>query len=459
MNAPKILSSSISDAELAEANKLLSKGRLVASNRAPYISTTLYALVPRFVRGRGDVKTMAVSRGMVLYINIDWFLTEPCFKTGLPTSKHTKAEDREREGLEVVGACLMHEVEHVQRDLRRLEVLEHKKIANAAADKVINDQLIRAGWKLPPWVERLEQFKFPENKTLEWYYAELLKMREEIEEKELLVGPCCGGMVGNSPDKELEDELDAEVGRLPIEVENIVYNTNKKILEHIKSHGNVTGYDVSDLEFKPQEPLVPWPRVLQYTLRRSTGRAVAGEDDSSYARMNRRGLGLQIIRPGHVRYTPNIFFFRDTSGSMSDEDLNTCNNEVIGCMQACSIEEVTICDVDVQMHGKPRVVRIADIPKMQALGRGGTAFELALKYIEDLRVKPDVVVYLTDGYGSAPKQAPRGYNVIWCLVPSSGNCIRPVPWGDFVVCSDDRALRDKLAQQFGEEGEEDDEDD
>jgi hypothetical protein len=40
-------------------------------------------------------------------------------------------------------------------------------------------------------------------------------------------------------------------------------------------------------------------------------------------------------------------------------------------------------------------------------------------------VRPDVLVYFTDGHGPAPKERPV-VAVIWCLTPAGR---RPAPWG------------------------------
>lgn len=59
-------------------------------------------------------------------------------------------------------------------------------------------------------------------------------------------------------------------------------------------------------------------------------------------------------------------------------------------------------------------------------GFGGTSFLEPFKYVEkELTGSPTVFIYLTDGFGEAPKKAPD-YPVIWCL---TGQGKKPSEWG------------------------------
>ena len=62
-----------------------------------------------------------------------------------------------------------------------------------------------------------------------------------------------------------------------------------------------------------------------------------------------------------------------------------------------------------------------------APGGGGTDFRPVFEEIEKRGIQPDMLVYLTDTYGSFPTQEPD-YPVIWASVIKSPR----VPWGDVV---------------------------
>ena len=66
---------------------------------------------------------------------------------------------------------------------------------------------------------------------------------------------------------------------------------------------------------------------------------------------------------------------------------------------------------------------IAD--KFRLKGGGGTSFVPVFDLLEEDFEKPAVVLYLTDGYGDAPKKEPN-YPVIWGIIDGGVN---PAKWG------------------------------
>jgi predicted metal-dependent peptidase len=57
---------------------------------------------------------------------------------------------------------------------------------------------------------------------------------------------------------------------------------------------------------------------------------------------------------------------------------------------------------------------------MQSLkfsGGGGTNFGPAFDHLREKNIRPECLVFLTDGFGMFPKEAPN-YPVIWCLTSS-----------------------------------------
>ena len=51
-----------------------------------------------------------------------------------------------------------------------------------------------------------------------------------------------------------------------------------------------------------------------------------------------------------------------------------------------------------------------------------------------MKKKPDLVIFATDGFGAAPKDAPVGYEVIWLLTGQHAQA--PVPWGTSIRIED-----------------------
>ena len=108
----------------------------------------------------------------------------------------------------------------------------------------------------------------------------------------------------------------------------------------------------------------------------------------------------------------------DTSGSMSRAALEIIAGELDRMSATYSITVVE-CDAAIK-----KVYRYSG-QLNEVRGRGGT--DLRPPFAPALlgRVKPDVIVYFTDGYGQAP-DAPPSVPIIWCLTPEGQ---KPAPWG------------------------------
>ena len=95
----------------------------------------------------------------------------------------------------------------------------------------------------------------------------------------------------------------------------------------------------------------------------------------------------------------NITIAVDTSGSIGQEELNKFAGHVNRILEVCNPEEVAViyCDAKVQHVD---MYTPDDLPvKLTPHGGGGTAFQPVFDYIDDNEIDPEIVVYLTDGYG------------------------------------------------------------
>jgi predicted metal-dependent peptidase len=71
-----------------------------------------------------------------------------------------------------------------------------------------------------------------------------------------------------------------------------------------------------------------------------------------------------------------------------------------------------------------------DVLKFEMHGGGGTDFRPPFNYIEQYQIKPACFIYLTDGYGTFPQQAPQ-YPVLWCITTDV-----VAPWGQTIRIED-----------------------
>jgi predicted metal-dependent peptidase len=167
----------------------------------------------------------------------------------------------------------------------------------------------------------------------------------------------------------------------------------------------------------PTAAPINWRRVLESTQRRPRHR------DATYKRPPRRLPHMLGILPGY-RMQPGpltIVAVVDTSGSMNGPTLATIKGEL---SKLNRVGKVTVVECDNHIRAKYPYRGVF----RHVHGRGGTSFcpPLATSFLDPLR--PDVVVYFTDGDGLAPEHPPR-VPVIWSLCHGGK---RPAPWGRVV---------------------------
>ena len=114
------------------------------------------------------------------------------------------------------------------------------------------------------------------------------------------------------------------------------------------------------------------------------------------------------------RSSLRVAFVIDTSASMSSETLTQVEPEVRGISERGAEIKIMHADYDVQKVFDYR----SGMPLAEYFGRGGTSFCPAFDELKKMEMtmnwKPDFVVYLTDGYGSAPEH--ETYDTLWVLV-------------------------------------------
>ena len=118
----------------------------------------------------------------------------------------------------------------------------------------------------------------------------------------------------------------------------------------------------------------------------------------------------------------------DTSGSIGQKQLDVFFGEMRGILDDVRPAEIHIVWCDSEVHHVDTVEDSQDIDGLKAHGGGGTAFAPVFDWIDNENITPDALVYLTDGLGSFPAQAPN-YPVIWGAI--KGYNVK-YPFGDVV---------------------------
>lgn len=124
-------------------------------------------------------------------------------------------------------------------------------------------------------------------------------------------------------------------------------------------------------------------------------------------------IGDDVVIPSEVPVIPNIVVAMDTSGSISKKELQVFLTEISALAQEAHL---TVIACDAAIHAieefpAGQVPTLEDLNKL-CVGRGGTDFRPVFRWVADEGGSPDMLVYLTDGYGPFPDNAPF-YPVWW----------------------------------------------
>lgn len=154
--------------------------------------------------------------------------------------------------------------------------------------------------------------------------------------------------------------------------------------------------------------------------------------DYDWLRPDRRLLGAYGF------YLPTLFGEKvedlvvaiDTSGSISSEELRTFMCELRGILQAYPHMHIYLVACDAQVWAWQELTSHDPVP-METQGRGGTNFRPVFDEIEKRGILPSAAVFLTDGMGDYPEEAPS-YPVLWVLTPNH----QQPPFGTVAVLDD-----------------------
>lgn len=146
---------------------------------------------------------------------------------------------------------------------------------------------------------------------------------------------------------------------------------------------------------------VKWQAVLSQLLRDT----LAGDAKSSYHPPNRRFAPQDFLLPSHTQKgARHLLIACDTSGSM-EQYYNLMFSEIAKVLKVIPFVKVTVLWWDDAYHA-PVTILPRDLKNLAALlkpvGTGATNPNSVMKYVKDAKIKPDCILYLTDGEFTEP---------------------------------------------------------
>lgn len=434
--------------------------RAMALDRMPYFSSMLFSL--RVVDAPG-LQTFACDAQHRLYIDFDYI-------------------EQAEWGPTLCAEALLHECghlfgQHAERAADSLVRDEERRDWNVSGDLEINDDLRDAGCTELTKIGMLpDKMGFEDYQTAETYMELIRAKRKAQQQKRQAQGQPqqqpggtgtgsgqggdgdgdddqpfagCGSAAGGQPAPgELgEGDLGGSAeGASTIERERTRIATASNIREYAaKGRGSVPGGLVEIASQVLAPPKVPWRKTLAASVRRGVAK-MRGNVDSTYTKRNRRRPTVafgndRILRPGRFAPKPSIAFVRDTSGSMSSDDIAMLTNEIEGIAKGVGIRgrELRVYDVDAAVHGSVAYKGAKSVEEVH--GRGGTDMCVGIEAASQQKPLPSAIVVGTDGWTPWPTER-LAVPLIICIVPQNDNAdvtavVEACPeWATVVVCRD-----------------------
>lgn len=377
----------------------------------PFFGSLLFRLKGRECR---SIQTMATD-GVSLFYNPDFVAT-----LNAATLAGTLAH-------EVMHPALHHHVRRSGRDPKRW---------NQACDYAINPLLADAGLSLPDGVLLDDRFR---GMSAEQIYN-LLASESEAEQdsdkedgcdehggEESKDAPSLGGD-SKEPSAPVTEGGIGQVLDAPLSDEDSTTNEEQaREWDVAVSQATTVARQVGKL-----------PAGLNRTLDRATEASVDWREmlrrlwsdttpaDYSWMRPNRRHVWAGVYLPGVIREgVGEIAIAIDCSGSVNARQLGLFDAEVRSILEGQRPERVHVLYFDTEVH-KVETYEAGQPVQLNPVGGGGTEFGPCFEWLDEHGIQPQILIFLTDLYGSFPQSAPA-YPVLWA---STGS--RKAPFGEVI---------------------------
>ena len=305
---------------------------------------------------------------------------------------------------------LMHEIFHVmlRHSARNADRTRDKDIWNTACDIIINNMLLKMRHNFinsdinfeKPSVGLFAQIN--ENENAENLYA---KIKSDNKSKHKMTkmlrvrdNYCEGGRFYNPKIKEILISNDIRISDLSHE--QIILNDQliNEIVKNaaIKNRGTMGSYYVPpDVYNLTESKQLDWRKLLKNFLSEEIG------EESSYTTPERKYLHMDLILPGHSlteESLDEIWAFIDSSGSVSHDESQQFLTQLYRIAREFKcVFNICYWDTEVTDVYK-KILHEDDIIKCIPSHSGGTDINCVYEWIAANKVRPDVMLILTDGY-------------------------------------------------------------
>jgi predicted metal-dependent peptidase len=339
---------------------------------------------------------------------------------------------------------------------------EHRKMANLAADFVVNDIIENIKGCVTGTQERIVEL--PDGAVYDpmfhnWSMREVFNYLKKHAKPKPKPQPQKGNEQCNDPQsggKQDKDDGDGdewesvEVNGKEYDLSNSdehdfgreltheeVKEINDTIDRALREGGMLAGRmgakiprSISDL----LEPKIDWREALRDFVTSS----IKGKDEFTWRKLNKRHLANDILSPSVENETiGEVIVAIDTSGSIGSDEITEFATELVSICDIAQPERVRVLWWDTQVHGE-QVFNQAEYQNiaslLKPLGGGGTTVGCVNDYINKERLTAECVLVFTDGYLEHDIQWNISSPTMW-MITRNKNFEPPV--GKMVVFGDD----------------------
>jgi predicted metal-dependent peptidase len=192
-----------------------------------------------------------------------------------------------------------------------------------------------------------------------------------------------------------------------------------------KMQGNVPGW-MQRVMSSAQHTKVPWPEVCEQYLKNMT------QADYSWRRWNKREyVKIGILSPD--LYEPamgGMLLLTDCSGSITGSVLTQFGEHFRDILEQVRPKWVMVVYFDTRPYEPydkfERAEYDEDTSRLKPKGGGGTDFSWFARFVEDMEEQPEVVMCLTDMYGTFGRETP--VPMLWL----SNSSVEKAPYGNVI---------------------------
>ena len=300
---------------------------------------------------------------------------------------------------------IMHEIFHIMLRHCERQNEKNKQLWNTAADIIVNNSLKN----LFPYMRSCNiPFQEPQSaitaaisldETLENVYARLLACNPTINDnsKTVSVFKTFGNKSEDCaiPEDIVEDTFEngesvADGDLKDSEIRKIISDAGKKARSENGSY-----YIPREALKLTQSKKIDWKRLLKAYLNDEIS------DETSYTTPERKYIHMDLILPGHGMdrgEIDEIWAFVDSSGSITANEMSQFLTQLwrISREFKCTIN-IAYWDTRVTDVYK-RITKKEDILNMLPRHSGGTNINCVYRWIRENKIKPQIMLILTDGY-------------------------------------------------------------